>query len=196
MGRPAKFDADEAVDQAMNVFWEHGYAGTTPQMLVTELGIGKGSLYHSFESKQNLFTLALQRYYANRSAAIADVLARPGSLRPKLRKIMLMLTGVGAHRKGCLVVNAVGELADPDERVAQAATDLFDMITAEFTRAIKRGRENGEFSGNGDPSGAARDLLATVIGTSVLAKTKTSHDRLRHTINEAIAAACPPLSPA
>ena len=192
MGRPAKFDTDEAVEQAMNVFWEHGYAGTTPQMLVTELGIGKGSLYHSFESKQNLFTLALQRYLANRSAAIADMLARSGSVRPKLRKIMFMLTGVGGHRKGCLVVNAVGELADPDEQVAQAATDLFDMITAELTRAIKRGRATGEFSGQDDPGGAARSLLATMIGTSVLAKTSTNHDKLRHTINEAIAAACPP----
>jgi TetR/AcrR family transcriptional regulator, transcriptional repressor for nem operon len=193
MGRPAKFDTDEAVEQAMNVFWEHGYAGTTPQMLVTELGIGKGSLYHSFESKQNLFTLALQRYNAHRSAAIADVLARSGSVRPKLRKIMLILTGVGGHRRGCLVVNAVGELTDPEEQVAQAATDLFDMITTEFTRAIKRGRAAGEFSGNDDPGGAARSLLATVIGISVLAKTSTSHDRLRHTINESIAAVCPPL---
>ena len=193
MGRPAKFDTDEAVEQAMNVFWEHGYAGTTPQMLVTELGIGKGSLYHSFESKQNLFTLALQRYNAHRSDAIADVLARSGSVRPKLRKIMLILTGVGGHRRGCLVVNAVGELADPDEQVAQAATDLFDMITAGFIRAIERGRAAGEFGGHDDPGGAARSLLATVIGTSVLAKTNTSHERLRHTINEAITAACPPL---
>jgi TetR/AcrR family transcriptional repressor of nem operon len=166
MGRPAKFDTDEAVERAMNVFWEHGYAGTTPQMLVTELGIGKGSLYHSFESKQNL--------------------------RPKLRKIMLILTGVGGHRKGCLVVNAVGELADPGEQVAQAATDPFDVITAEFIRAIKRGRAAGEFGGHDDPGGATRSLLATVIGTSVLAKTNASHDRLRHTINEAITAACPP----
>lgn len=196
MGRPAKFDSDEAVEQAMNVFWEHGYAGTTPQMLVDELGIGKGSFYHSFESKQNLFTLALQRYHANRSAAIADMLARRGSVRPKLRKIMLMLTGVGGHRKGCLVVNTLGELADPDELVAKAATDLFDMITAEFTRAIKRGRASGEFSGHDDPGGAARSLLATMIGTSVLAKTSTNHDRLRHTINETLAAVCPPLTPA
>lgn len=195
MGRPAKFDTDEAVEQAMNVFWEHGYAGTTPEMLVTELGIGKGSFYHSFESKQNLFNLALQRYNAHRSDAIADVLARSGSVRPKLRKIMLILTGVGKHRRGCLVVNAVGELSDPDEQVAQAATDLFDMITTEFTRAIKRGRAASEFSGHDNPGGAARSLLATVIGTSVLAKTSTSHDRLRHTINEAISDVCPPLPP-
>ena len=157
-------------------------------MLVTELGIGKGSLYHSFDSKQNLFTLALRRYHANRSAAIADTLAQPGLVRPKLRKIMLMLTGVGRHRKGCLVVNAVGELADPDELVAQAATDLFDMITSEFARAIKQGRTTGELSGHDGPGGAARSLLATVIGTSVLAKTSFNHDRLRHTINEAVAA--------
>jgi TetR/AcrR family transcriptional regulator, transcriptional repressor for nem operon len=195
MGRPAKFDPDEAVEQAMNVFWEHGYAGTTPQMLVTGLGIGKGSFYHSFESKHNLFVLALQRYRDNRAAAIAEMLAGSGAVRPKLRKIMVMLTGVGGHRKGCLVVNALGELADPDERVAGAATGLFDTITAEFTRAIERGHAAGEFSCRDDPAGAARSLLATVIGTSVLAKTGANHSRLRHTLNEALGSICPPPSP-
>jgi hypothetical protein len=67
------------------------------------------------------------------------------------------------------------------------------MITAGFIRAIERGRAAGEFGGHDDPGGAARSLLATVVGTSVLAKTNTSHERLRHTINEAITAACPPL---
>jgi hypothetical protein len=62
------------------------------------------------------------------------------------------------------------------------------MITSEFARAIKLGRATGELSGHDGPDSAARSLLATVIGTSVLAKTSNDHDQLRRTINEAIAA--------
>jgi TetR/AcrR family transcriptional repressor of nem operon len=40
MGRPKEFDPDVAVEQAMQVFWRHGYGATTPQSLVDALGIG------------------------------------------------------------------------------------------------------------------------------------------------------------
>ena len=59
MGRQPKFDQATLVDTAMSVFWRQGYGATSPQLLVEELGIGKGSLYNSFDSKHNLFTLAL-----------------------------------------------------------------------------------------------------------------------------------------
>jgi TetR/AcrR family transcriptional repressor of nem operon len=192
VGRPQVFDTDEVIDMAMHLFWEHGYARTTPQMLTDELGIGKGSLYHSFGSKHNLFTLALQRYYDNRVNAITQTLSGKGPVLPRLRKIMIVLTGVGGHRRGCFIVNTVGELANPDERVARAATDLFDMITAEFTSAIERGRGSGEFVGQTDPPKAARELLATMIGISVLAKVDSDHRKLLRAIDEALDALAAP----
>jgi AcrR family transcriptional regulator len=44
----------------MEVFWRN--RGTTPQDLVHPVGLGKGSLYHAFGSKRELFSNALDRY--------------------------------------------------------------------------------------------------------------------------------------
>lgn len=62
MGRPKTFDPEKAVAQAMETFRVHGYAETSPQDLADSIGIGKGSLYHAFGSKHQLFLQSLQRY--------------------------------------------------------------------------------------------------------------------------------------
>jgi TetR/AcrR family transcriptional regulator, transcriptional repressor for nem operon len=186
MGRPLKFEADEVLDKAVEVFWRQGFAATTPQNLAAELGIGKGSLYNTFKSKHHLFELALRRYSANRVTALASELERPGPVLPRLREAMRTLAGIGDHRYGCLVVNAVTELGSTDERVAEVAKDLFIQIEHAFGSAIERGRATGELTSDGAPADTASALLAAVIGAGVLAKTGSSPADLYRTLDAAL----------
>ncbi|MFI5712529.1 TetR/AcrR family transcriptional regulator [Kribbella sp. NPDC051620] len=170
MGRPMKFEAGEALDKAVEVFWQRGFAATTPQTLADELGIGRGSLYNTFKSKHHLFDLALRRYSATRVAALAEGLDGPGPLLPRLREAMRTLAGIGDHRYGCLIVNSVAELGSTDEGVADVAKDLFIQIEHTFRAALERARATGELTSERSPADSASALLAAVIGTSVLAK--------------------------
>jgi TetR/AcrR family transcriptional repressor of nem operon len=187
MGRPMKFEAEEVVDKAVEVFWRQGFAATTPQNLVDALGIGKGSLYNTFKSKHHLFELSLRRYSAKRVAALAKELEAPGPILPRLREAMRTLAGIGDHRFGCLIVNSVAELGSTDERVAEVAKELFDQIETAFRSAIERGRASGEISSRRrPPSDSAGALLAAVIGTSVLAKTGSDPADLNRTLDSAL----------
>jgi TetR/AcrR family transcriptional repressor of nem operon len=186
MGRPAKFEPATAVGLAMDVFWRQGYGATSPQGLADELGIGKGSLYNTFDSKRNLFTLALRAYTAKRATALAAMLEGPGPVRPRLRAVVEEMTGAGDHRRGCLVVNAIAELADVDEAVTEVGAALFDRIEEAFGEAIAHGRATGELTGHQAPADAASGLLATVIGTSVLVRTGGTTQRVQRIVDAAI----------
>jgi TetR/AcrR family transcriptional repressor of nem operon len=186
MGRPMKFEADEVLDKAVEVFWRRGFAATTPQNLVDELGIGRGSLYNTFKSKHHLFELALRRYSANRVTALAEGLDAPGPILPRLREAMRTLTGIGDHQYGCLIVNSVAELGSTDEGVADVAKDLFIQIEHAFRAALERAQATGELTSNRPPADSASALLATVIGTSVLAKSGATPTHLNRTLDAAL----------
>jgi TetR/AcrR family transcriptional regulator, transcriptional repressor for nem operon len=186
MGRPMTFDAEEVVDKAVAIFWRQGFAATTPQNLVDELGIGKGSLYNTFKSKHQLFRLAMHRYSARRVAGLTEDLDGPGPVRPKLREAMQTLAGVGEHQLGCLIVNSVAELGSSDEAVGEVAKDLFGRIEESFRAAIERGQASGELISGRDPRDAASALLAVVIGTNVLAKTGRDPAHLSRLLDAAL----------
>ncbi|WP_405058508.1 TetR/AcrR family transcriptional regulator [Kribbella sp. NBC_01505] len=186
MGRPMTFDADVVVDQAVGIFWRQGFAATTPQNLVDELGIGKGSLYNTFKSKHHLFTLALRHYSRQRMTELAASLEGPGPLKPRLRDALATLAGVGEHQLGCLTVNAVAEVGMTDEAVAEIATELFDRMQEIFRSAIERGQGTGEIAATRTPAAAAGALLAAAIGTAVLAKAGTTPAHLGHILDAAL----------
>ena len=188
MGRPMKFEADAVVDKAVEVFWRQGFAATTPQNLVDELGIGKGSLYNTFKSKHHLFELSLRRYSAKRVAALTEGLEGPGPVLPKLREAMRTLAGIGDHRFGCLIVNSVAELGSADEGVAAVAKELFGQIEDAFRSALERGQADGEITSRRPAGVSAGSLLAAVIGSSVLAKTGSDPADLNRALDAALQA--------
>ena len=59
MGRPREFNAEAALDQAMEVFWRHGYEGATIAQLTEAMGINPPSLYACFGNKEGLLKAAL-----------------------------------------------------------------------------------------------------------------------------------------
>lgn len=73
MARPRQFDADQAIDRGMDLFWSRGCAATSLQDLTAVLGIVSGSLYAAFGSKEQLHARALERYRSrNAGALISD----------------------------------------------------------------------------------------------------------------------------
>ncbi|MDP9223993.1 MAG: TetR/AcrR family transcriptional regulator, partial [Actinomycetota bacterium] len=119
-----QFETGAAVDKAMDVFWRQGYAGTTPQELASALGIGKGSLYNTFENKHALFMRALRRYSGIRLEYLTDLFSAPGPIGPRLKRAMIVLAGVGEHQRGCVMVNAAAELGPADDDVNRIADHL------------------------------------------------------------------------
>jgi TetR/AcrR family transcriptional repressor of nem operon len=184
MGRPKQFEPDAAVDRAVDVFWRKGYASTTPQDLVDELGIGKGSLYNTFTSKHALFERALRRYGDNRVAGLVELLEGPGPVRARLSVALQRLADIDP--RGCLAVNTAAELAGVDPTATEVVRSVFDRMENAFQAAIEEGQRSGEIDASRDSREMASLLLATVVGMSVMAKTVDGPDRLRRVVDAVI----------
>ncbi|WP_328392373.1 TetR/AcrR family transcriptional regulator [Nocardia sp. NBC_00416] len=174
MGRPRNFEPDTVVDRAMEAFWTHGYANTSPAALAEATGIGKGSLYHSFGSKRQLFQRALTRYDELGQARAEEFLARPGTTRERIGAFLRHLVDTDlAHpqRRGCLAVNTATEFGTDDPEITRAVQIMQDHVAGALEERIATGRRDGDIDAGTDPRTYAEFLMNTIAGLRVMAKT-------------------------
>ena len=181
MSRTKEFDVDEALHDALGLFWRKGYEATSVADLVEHLGIAKASLYATFGNKHDLYLRALDRYVRTTDAQVVDELSAPGPALPAVRALVLrhveeILTD--QVRRGCLVVNSAVELPG-DVAVAERVGRSWDTLEVALTLALSRARAQGELAAHRDPRALARLLLAVLQGLRVLGKGPSASERLR-----------------
>src|SRR5215472_5685248 len=77
---------DEIVSAAAKVFRTKGYHAATVRDIADEVGILKGSLYHHFDSKEELLYLVVKEPIAQMYRAIGEIAAAEGTATEKLRR--------------------------------------------------------------------------------------------------------------
>jgi len=195
VGRPKQFDPDAAVDAAMEVFWRKGYAGTTPQDLVDELGIGKGSLYATFGSKRALFDRALERYRQQQGDALTRVVEQPGPVKDRLRAALQLILEANAadpDRRGCLAVNTAAELGGVDLGATLDVRRMFERNQGVLRAVIAEGQRTGQIRQDIAANALAAHLLATGAGLQVLVKTVQDLRELAPVVEAAVESLSPP----
>ncbi|MGX0961691.1 AcrR family transcriptional regulator [Bradyrhizobium japonicum] len=181
MGRPREFDAETALDQAMEVFWRHGYEGATIAQLTEAMGINPPSLYACFGNKEGLLKAALDRYTKLRGVWMNEVVAAPTARDVAER----MLMGIAdkqtdpANPPGCLLVQGgiacgTGSENVPFELAARRAQNE-DQLRDRFVRA----KAEGDLKPSSDPAALARYVSAVSVGMGVMASSGSDREALR-----------------
>jgi AcrR family transcriptional regulator len=162
-GRPRGFDRDVALRRAMEVFWRHGFDGTSMTDLTTAMGIASPSLYACFGSKEQLFRLAVELYAATEGRPPRLALEQT----PDTRAAIAAMLRANADRftdpatpPGCMVVLAsvAGSGRNPDLQ-AFLVERRQEMHTAILNR-LRRGVSDGDL-----PPGTNAAALATYYMT-------------------------------
>lgn len=180
---------DEALRNALDLFWRQGYEATSVNDLVEHLGIGKASIYATFGTKHELYLKALDRYVRTTDAQVVDELSQPGPALPAVRAIVLRFVEeilADQDQRGCLVVNSAVELPY-DAEVAERVGRSWNTLEVALTLALSRARAQGELAAHRDPRALARLLLAVLQGLRVLGKGPSPAERLRDAATEALA---------
>jgi TetR/AcrR family transcriptional repressor of nem operon len=174
VGRPKNFEPDEVVAQAMEAFWSNGYGETSPADLVDATGVPKGSLYHAFGSKRELFGQALDLYGRTGSEVTEEYLARPGTAKERIREYLVFLVDQdlsGPVRRGCLAANTALELGGRDEAATKAVHRMTQRSIELLAARIEQGKRDGDVAAEVDAKAQAHVLMTTILGLRVMAKT-------------------------
>jgi AcrR family transcriptional regulator len=181
MGRPRAFDADTALDQAMEVFWRHGYEGATIAQLTEAMGINPPSLYACFGSKEGLLKAALDRYTEKRATWMEEILSAP-TAHDVAEKMLMGIADTQTdpgNPPGCLLVQGglacgTGSQSVPFELAARRA-QTEDQLRERFIRA----KAEGDLKPTADPAALARYLSAVSAGMGVMASSGADRKALR-----------------
>ncbi|MEV6717631.1 TetR/AcrR family transcriptional regulator [Lentzea sp. NPDC051208] len=180
IGRPREFDAEEALQKAMVVFWEQGYEGASLAGLTEAMGISRKSMYAAFGNKEELFRKALQRYSEGTVSYIVDALEAATA-----REVAeAFLTGsVRANTRpgcpsGCLGVQgalAAGETGRVARDVlAEWRAGGQEHLRDRFQRAV----EEGDLPSDADPDLIARYVMTIANGMAVQAAGGATREEL------------------
>lgn len=184
-----QFDTDRVVEEAMDLFWERGYEATSMHDLTEALGVGRGSLYAAFGSKDGLYRTALAHYLDLMATAMLRELETGGDVRTIIRNALLGRLTVAANdplRRGCMLVNAAAELLPRDARTCQTVRDVMsanrDALEQTLTVAVARGEIAPEFH----PKSLAEFLVACLTGLLMSSKIEPDLASLTRTVDIAL----------
>ncbi|MDE3034733.1 MAG: TetR/AcrR family transcriptional regulator [Nitrospirota bacterium] len=190
MARPKEFDPDEALDQAMHVFWHKGYEATSVEDLLAAMDINRGSLYATFGDKRELFLKAMDRYCSGGGVGSRiSILTQPGPALPLIRRFIAAMLEFGLsdpQRRGCLITNTVMELAPHEKDIARKVSGRFQMAEEAFFQLLTRAQREGELTREKDPRALARFLVTMMQGTIVMIKAGIPADQIRQTADTAL----------
>jgi AcrR family transcriptional regulator len=171
------FDEERALEAAMRAFWANGYEGTSTQDLCDATGLGRSSIYNTFNSKHDLFKRSLARYIDVMTSAQIELLedARLSPLERIRAHFEVVIDGEtdnrpGGRSLGCLTVNTTVELAGRDpEATAMLERDLSRRLAA-LRAVLQEGQRSGEFDSTRDADSLARFVNAMIGGLRVSAQ--------------------------
>lgn len=179
-GRRRAFDDEAALYTAMELFWRHGYEGTSIADLTHALGINPPSLYAAFGSKRELFEKALDRYTCERSVPLVEAMSKATAFEAVLDLLIdraEFFTSPG-RPVGCMTVQAGMTASEPHHEIVSLLTAARETIRRSVLNRFERSVTEGDLPASTDCQALARYVMTAIYGLSVEAASGASREEL------------------
>ncbi|MEP3231882.1 MAG: TetR/AcrR family transcriptional regulator [Hyphomicrobiales bacterium] len=179
MARPREFDTDIALEKAMGVFWEHGYADASLPNLLKGMNLTRGSLYKAFTDKKTLFLKVLSTYDEQAVSQAVALLTDPdqdGWVRIFTIFDMISEAVEAGDHRGCLLCSAIAGPASYDQEIEAFATKSLDRMLFAFEDALK------SVVPESDTNALANLLVTQYVGLRVMSRANGSKCKIQNSV--------------
>ena len=171
MPRNRAFNQEDVVHKAMVTFWRRGYESTSLKDLEHATGLTTGSLYNSFEGKEQLFALCAHHYIESVVVRRIDQHLKDEDALEGLRSYAQeIVRALGDTRyTGCLLLDAHRDIAQLSPEVAGNIRRGQRKLDKAILGAFQRASDVGSLSPHVDADLAARQyglMLAGLLANS------------------------------
>ena len=173
MGRPREFDMNQALEQAIQAFWSHGYEATSLSDLMETMDLRKGSIYKAFGDKHSLFIAALDRYLDDLLKFNEEAMESGDTPKDAVR---LWLNSIQKKfceqplKRGCLIINSLVEDAYQDKVAAEKVKAYFTRTQKLLTKTIKEGQDLNQFRKDFTASELSQLIIVSLVGMVAMSK--------------------------
>jgi AcrR family transcriptional regulator len=180
-GRPRTFDRPTAIQQAMKLFWDRGYEGTTFDDLIGAMNISPSSFYHEFGSKEQLYREAVDYYLKAYLGFFPRILSTCPDTRAAFQALLeesAAFLASDATPAGCMISLAGTQISPHLRSVADFAKGVRKAWDQALISRLKKGVSNGELPPETNVKELAAYFGAVFRGMAVQARDGASRKQL------------------
>ena len=187
-GRPREFCVDQALAQALRVFWVKGYEGTSLNDLTEAMGITRPSLYAAFGNKESLFRKALDLYEREKMAYIGQGLAEPTARKVAETMLRGALENVAGEDEphGCMRVIASVACGPAAQSLHDEIVQRTEVFKQMMVDRFERAKKEGDLPAHIDALGLTGVLVAWLQGISIQSNQGINRKDLERLIDTAL----------
>ncbi|XSG73179.1 TetR/AcrR family transcriptional regulator [Herpetosiphon llansteffanensis] len=171
-GRPRTFDRQAALEAAMELFWRHGYEGTSIADLTAAMGFTPPTLYAAFGSKEDLYREVIQFFLLRSERRRVEAALEQPSAYAVLRFYLYAAAENFTDPQtpaGCMVATAALQCATENQPIVQEVARIRQQMLLAFVERLDVAKISGELPATIDSLALAHFYTAIVQGMSVQA---------------------------
>lgn len=179
MAMVRQFDEEAVLTAVLDVFWARGWQGTSMADLAEATRVQRGSLYHAYGGKGQLFLLAFERYAARVMEEAQEALSAPSARLALQRFFDVLIASMTADTpsRGCFTTRTAVESDVIGPQVQARVRALLDRLEAIISKAMSRDELRAALVV--PPDQAAKTLIVFTRGLAVMERLHHEPERLR-----------------
>lgn len=146
MANTKKFNEQEVLLAAQQVFWRNGFSATSTRELQQATKLKPGSLYSSFGNKEALYQKTLEKYLNDTTAMLEKFTIDSSSDLVGLRKFILSQFNeynLECGQQQCMLIKTISELPDHPALI-NTAKQYLKLIEKKFSAVIEQSIKAGD----------------------------------------------------